>query len=183
MGASQGWAGPWVGTQGTSEPSRAGPGCWDTLPWAAEAPQHRDRAVSAQGWHLHSPGHKRQRPRVTACPQCSGSSPGDTTEDPPSACVPRPPAWAGLGGSLQGWVLSLCHCLQVLGLEVWEQVSAGDPSLGRGGGGRAEAQPVPPGVPIPGCLQRGHTAGRGTSDHPPSLSPRARGWRKTSQTR
>lgn len=67
-----------------------------------------------------------------------------------SDLLPRDPQHEqGLGGSLQRWVLKLCHCSQVLGSEVWEQVweqvSAGDPCLGRGGGGMA----APCGVPMP----------------------------------
>lgn len=75
------------------------------------------------------------------------------------------------GGCSQGWVLRLCHCLQVLELEVWEQVSAGTPlpRVCQDGEGAAppaevpcgeqglchEAGPVPRGVSPPlGDAQR-----------------------------
>ena len=91
----------------------------------------------AQGWHLHpaQPWPWEMLRGQSLSPVFQPKAWGHPRGDAPSPCTlvtlsaspwtPGSLAWAG--GCSQGWVLRLCHCSQVLGLEVWEQVSAGTP--------------------------------------------------------
>lgn len=56
-----------------------------------------------------------------------GNAPSPCTLESLSASLWTLRAWHGRVGSKcsQGWLLTLCCCLQVLELEVWEQVSGG----------------------------------------------------------
>lgn len=155
MGASQGWAGPWVGTQGTSEPSRAGPGCWDTLPWAAEAPQHRDGCISPG---VPSPG--------LASPQ-EAKAQGDSLS---------PVLWLKSWGHHRGHPICLCPQTPSVGRAGWELAGVGAKPVsllagagvgglgagkcrgpfsgaGRGWQGRGSARPTR--CPHPGMLAEG----------------------------
>lgn len=186
-------------------------GCPSTTPtawgqdWVAVPCLHRGSL--AQGWHLHptqpwprevlrghslSPvfqpkvwGHLRGMPHPLA--PLSPSL-------PPHGPLRAWRGWVG-GGCSQGWVLRLCHWLQVLGLEVWEQVSAGIPlprvcrdkeggsMPGRAALWRAAGSAMRLALSHTVSPPRGMLRGRMALTPLHMLSPRTRGWSKTSQTR